>query len=116
MSDDDELEKESEIHRLVYEKGDKTALWLMIRHCFVVNWPVPEWATKAFIDACSYVEMGGTRSWDDVFGDPHPGRHIWSVALENRNMAFTSECSGSMGAAPRSTTRCSSASGRCSVG
>jgi hypothetical protein len=83
-SDDEELERESEIHRLAYEGGNKAALLLMIRYCLLLQWPVPEWAARAFVDACSYVEMGGARSWDDVFGQPHRGRHRGTVALENR--------------------------------
>jgi hypothetical protein len=83
--DDDELERESEVHRLAYEAGDKAALLLMIRHCFMLHWPVPEWAARAFADACSYVEMGGAASWDEVFGRPHPpGKHKRSLQLENR--------------------------------
>jgi len=86
MGSDNELslEEESELHRRAYEAGDKAALLLMIRHCFMLRWPVPEWAANAFVDACSYVEMGGARSWDEVFGKPHLGRHKGSVALENR--------------------------------
>jgi len=85
MSGDDELAHESKIHYREYQGGDKAALFLMIRHCFMQCWPVPEWAQRAFIDACSYVEMGGAASWDEVFGRPHPqGKHKRSVQLENR--------------------------------
>jgi hypothetical protein len=85
-SDDvDELARESELHRVAYEAGDKGALLLMIRHCFMQHWPVPDWAQQAFVDACSYVEMGGGTSWDEVFGCPHPPRkHKRSIQLENR--------------------------------
>jgi hypothetical protein len=81
--DEPTLEEESELHRLAYEAGDNAALLLMIRHCFMLHWPVPDWAANAFVDACSYVEMGGARSWDEVFGKPHPGKHKRSVALKN---------------------------------
>jgi hypothetical protein len=86
MSDDElTLEEESEIHRRAYEGGNKPALLLMIRHCFMLHWPVPEWAVRAFVDACSHVEMGGAASWDAVFGRPHRvGKHLRSVQLANR--------------------------------
>jgi hypothetical protein len=84
MGNDDELERESKIHHLAYEAGDKVAPLLMIRHCFMQHWPVPEWAAGAVADACFFIEMGGARSWDEVFGKPHMGRHKRSVALENR--------------------------------
>ncbi len=50
----------------------------------MLHWPVPDWAANAFVDACSYVEMGGAASWDEVFGHPHPPKkHKRSLQLEN---------------------------------
>jgi hypothetical protein len=78
-SDDDELAQ------------SKAAVLLMIRHCFMQRWPVPDWAQQAFIDACFHVEMGGAASWDDVFGRPHPpGKHLRSIQLENRKYGIYS--------------------------
>jgi hypothetical protein len=84
-SDVDELARESELHRVAYEAGDKAALLLIIQHCFMQRWPVPDWAQQAFVDACGCVEMGGAESWDEAFGHPHPPRkHKRSIQLENR--------------------------------
>jgi hypothetical protein len=85
VNDDITPENESDIHRAAYESGDKAALLQMIQLCFVLEWPVPEWAAKAFVEACGYVEMGGSRSWDDVFGCPRPKKkHKRSAQLRNR--------------------------------
>jgi hypothetical protein len=85
VADDDfDFDRESELLRENYESGDKSALLKTIYAAFVLREPVPEWAARAFVDACDFVRMGGARSWDEVFGDPHLGRKISSVALENR--------------------------------
>ncbi len=91
MGSDDELtlEEESELHRLAYEAGDKVALLWMMRHCHYMHWPVPEWAWEAFLDALDRVEKGNARSWNDVFGEPHPrGRHLRTAQLEHRKFAI----------------------------
>jgi hypothetical protein len=87
VADEEEtFEAFSEAERRAYEanRSDKGALLRTIHLSIVLREPIPEWAAKAFEKAYNYVMMGGARSWNEVFGDPHPGKHKGSVALENR--------------------------------
>jgi hypothetical protein len=89
MGGEPTLEEESEIHRLCYEAGDKAALLLLMRHCYLMHWDVPEWAQKAFLDVLDRVGRGDVRSWDDVFGEPLPkGKHMRTAQLEHRKYAI----------------------------
>jgi hypothetical protein len=85
-NDLDFFEQESELFRIAYERKarDKSALLNTIMLSILFRQPLPEWAAKAFEDAYNFVMMGGARSWNEVFGDPHPGKHKRSVALKNR--------------------------------
>jgi hypothetical protein len=88
VADDDRdfFERESELFRIAYERkpSDKSALLQTIMFSILFRQPLPEWAARAFEDAYFRVTMGGARSWDEVFGDSHLGKHKRSVALWNR--------------------------------
>jgi hypothetical protein len=82
-NDDLDFEHEAALLRETYERGDKSALLNTIMLSILFRQPLPEWAAKAFEDAYNRVTMGGARSWDDVFGKPHLGKHKLSAALKN---------------------------------
>jgi hypothetical protein len=86
MAEDDfDLEYEAALLRETYERGDKSALVKTILAAFVLREAVPDWAVEAFVDACDSVMTGHARSWDDVFGSPHPqGAHLYTIQKERR--------------------------------
>jgi hypothetical protein len=83
------FEDYSALQREGYEAGDKddnkAALLQMILICVQDQRPLPDWAGTAFEKVYHKVLTGEFRSWDDVFGKPHPkGRHLNAVRLENQ--------------------------------
>ena len=83
MSDESFNDLSALLHE-AYKAGRKAALLqaiaLSIRH----HQPIPDWAASAFDDAYGAVMMGATRSWNDVFGDPHPiSKHLKTVQGDN---------------------------------
>jgi hypothetical protein len=75
-TDPETFEDYSALQRSGYEDGDKAALLQMILVCAQDQKPLPDWAVTAFENAYHLVVTGGARSWDDVFGNPHPkGKH-----------------------------------------
>jgi hypothetical protein len=80
---DAHLEEDSERHRAAYEAGDKLALAQMIMICAVYHWPLPEWATTAFLYGYGRLVTEKRASWDDVLGNPFPkGMHARTAQLE----------------------------------
>ncbi|PWT84410.1 MAG: hypothetical protein C5B56_15680 [Proteobacteria bacterium] len=78
MSDDP-----AEDLRAHYEAGDKSALLRAVLYAAMFRRPLAEWAADAFKAAYECVERGGARSWDDVFGYPHPpGKQLRSIQLD----------------------------------
>jgi len=60
-----------------HDAGDKPALIGAITICARAGMPLPPWVSEAWIAADSRIKDYGAKSWDDVFGVPHPkGRHI----------------------------------------
>ncbi len=83
MADEEDFAAWPEIERRAYERGDKAALLRTVMLSIAFREPLPAWACRAFETAYDHVMMGGARSWDEVFGKPHLGKHKKSVALEN---------------------------------
>lgn len=60
-----------------YQTGDKQALLEAMYLCMMHAIPLPLWCEKAFSSACKKVCTYKAKSWDDVFGRPHPkGTHL----------------------------------------
>jgi len=65
-------------HYLKHKKGDKRAVLDALSLCLVYDFGIPRWCRKALIVAYAIVDTYEAKSWDDVFGKPHP---------KNTNMA-----------------------------
>jgi hypothetical protein len=60
-----------------YQAGDKQALLEAMHLCMGHAIPLPLWCKTAFSSACREVYDYKAKSWDDVFGHPHPkGMHL----------------------------------------
>lgn len=60
-----------------YQTGDKQALLEAMYGCMMHAIPFPRWCKKAFLSACEDVYTYKAKTWDDVFGHPHPkGTHL----------------------------------------
>jgi hypothetical protein len=85
VSDDDAEAAEAEILRRRYEAGERGVLLLTILSAAMFRRLIPDWAAEALKAAYERVECGDARSWDDVFGRPHPEKkHLRSIQWENR--------------------------------
>lgn len=59
------------------QRGDKTVLLMAIHHCLLMKKPLPKWLREAFVQAYESAYPFEARSWDEVFGPPHPkGAHL----------------------------------------
>jgi hypothetical protein len=66
-----------EDYRKQYEEGEDGALLLAIYWCAVSGIPIPKWAADPFQKKYRAVAWEfKCRSWDDVFGKPHPGKNF----------------------------------------
>src|SRR5262245_58171422 len=71
--DDKYLAKILEVLREKLDGGDKSMLLRAIYQCCLMKRPLPGWLRLAFVDA--YESATGryeSKSWDRVFGQPHP--------------------------------------------
>lgn len=67
-----------------YEKGNKFALMQVIYLCSCEKIPLPDWTAQGFTSAFNKVRIGEVKSWDDVFGNPHPkGKHLNAIKKRN---------------------------------
>lgn len=66
-----------------YLKGTKSAILEALNICASQSWPIPIWCAIAFSEALNEVEEYEVKSWDDVFGRPHPsGMHLGAKKQE----------------------------------
>jgi hypothetical protein len=85
MGEADSFEAHQEELRKAYKAGRKRALLQSIEMSILHRKPLSDWASTAFDEAYAFVMMGAARSWDDVFGEPHPpAKHLRSVQLDNQ--------------------------------
>jgi len=61
-----------EILKEIFDGGGKWALLYAIRECLLLKRPLPEWLRLAFLDAYEGRTRYEIKSWDDIFGQPHP--------------------------------------------
>ena len=65
------------VERCKFEAGDKRAIMRAMYTCADLDIPMPAWLSRAFVDACNQVFSYQAKSWDEVFGVPHPkGKHL----------------------------------------
>jgi hypothetical protein len=67
-----------------YSDGNKHALLEIMLHCAIWERPLPVWAREAFFAGYQAVMAGEARSWDELFGKPHRGRHVRTVKANAR--------------------------------
>lgn len=68
-----------------YRSGDASALAAAIQLCAQHDLVMPAWVSMAFADGYYRVKGGLEKSWDGVFGRPHPkGRHIAAIAKKSK--------------------------------
>ena len=61
----------------LYRKGNKAALIKALEVCALNSLPLPRWCEMAYLSAYREICQYEARSWDDVFGRPHPkGTHL----------------------------------------
>jgi len=73
-----------ELHTL-YFTGDTTALMDALFSCSLNSLPLPRWLEMAFLAAYRKVRHYKAKSWDDVFGRPHPkGTHLRTKDQERK--------------------------------
>jgi hypothetical protein len=60
------LEESSRLAEQNFRKGDKGQLLATMSQYLGLGKPIPQWAQKAFLEACYYQP----KCWDDVFGRP----------------------------------------------
>ncbi len=71
-----------------YQAGDKQAVLEAFNGCFIHSIPLPRWCKMAFLSACEEVYTYKAKTWDDVFGRPHPkGTHL-GAKREEREMCL----------------------------
>jgi hypothetical protein len=59
------------------ESGRKELILKVMHHCLLMNRPLPDWLRWAFIKAYQSAYPYKRKSWDDIFGKPHPkGVHL----------------------------------------
>jgi hypothetical protein len=59
------------------EGGNKTVLLKAMHECLLLRKPLPEWLRLAFVQAYQSAYPFEIRSWDEIFGAPHPkGAHL----------------------------------------
>jgi hypothetical protein len=69
------IEREYQMLRRMFKKGNKGALlWAIYETVLVNKKVVPKWIVDAFREAYSLGRAGEIRSWDEVFGSP-PARY-----------------------------------------
>jgi hypothetical protein len=61
-----------EEHRQRYVAGDENSILPALFECAMDGLPIPAWCAQAFINAFREVKTYRAKSWDDVFGSPHP--------------------------------------------
>jgi len=66
--------------KTIYEKyrtGNCSAIMEALSICSLNSLPIPQWCEKAFLVSYRKVKFYKAKSWDDVFGRPHPkGMHV----------------------------------------
>jgi hypothetical protein len=67
-----DFEKIMAQYQEAYENGNKGVILYAILDCVERDQLLPVWLKKAFFDAFWSVQDWEVRSWDDVFGKPHP--------------------------------------------
>ena len=59
------------------EGGNKEVLLKAMHQCLIMKKPLPEWLRLAFLHAYQSAYPFEIKSWDEIFGPPHPkGAHL----------------------------------------
>lgn len=67
----------------LYQKGNKAAVVEALYVCSLNSLPIPRWCEMAYLSAYRKVRQYKAKSWDDVFGRPHPkGIHLETMRQE----------------------------------
>ena len=76
-NDDKYIAKYLKIAKKKIEGGNKELLLKAMHECLIMKKPLPEWLRWAFIRAYQSAYPFEIKSWDEIFGPPHPkGVHL----------------------------------------
>jgi len=71
-----------------YKGGNEKALTEALYTCSMNSLPLPRWCEMAFLSAYRKVRHYKEKSWDDVFGRPHPKHTHLEAKREEREKSF----------------------------
>ncbi len=77
-----------EIHKQYRTRQNPDAVIEALYECAYYSLPIPSWCERAYISAYRNIRQYKAKSWDDVFGKPHPkGTHI-ATKRQEREMTW----------------------------
>lgn len=77
LRDDDKyIAKYLKIAKKKIEGGNKEVLLKAMHQCLIMKKPLPEWLRLAFLHAYQSAYPFEIKSWDEIFGPPHPRARI----------------------------------------
>lgn len=77
LDDDFYIASYLDIAKEKIEGGKKAVLLKAMHECLIMRKPLPEWLRLAFVQAYQSAYPFELKSWDAVFGKPHPkGAHL----------------------------------------
>ena len=77
LDDDVYIASYLDVAKRKIESGNKAVLLKAMHECLIMRKPLPEWLRLAFLQAYQSAYPFEIKSWDEVFGKPHPkGAHL----------------------------------------
>ena len=77
LDDDEYIARYLEVAKQKIEGGNKEVLLKAMHECLIMKKPLPEWLRLAFLRAYQSAYPFEIKSWDIIFGPPHPkGAHL----------------------------------------
>jgi hypothetical protein len=77
LDDDEYIAEYLDVTKQNIEGGHKEVLLKAIHKCLIMRRPLPEWLRIAFLKAYESAYPFEIKSWDEIFGPPHPkGAHL----------------------------------------
>jgi hypothetical protein len=77
LDDDEYIASYLDIAKQKIEGGNKEVLLKTMHECLILKRQLPEWLRLAFLQAYQSAYPYKIKSWDEIFGPPHPkGAHL----------------------------------------
>ena len=77
-----------DIAKQKFEEGNKPVLLTAMHQCLILKKPPPEWLRLAFIDAYQSATAFEIRSWNEVFGPPHPKKARLDTRKQHADLRY----------------------------